>query len=125
MYLQNPAPTPVDLEGFRTEMREAEVEEVVPVTLDTYREEAVEHKARLEEAVAAGDPTAIAHAAHAMKSAAGAIKAGFLADLLLELESAGKSGSLGATRTLIEPVRTEFAAVLGFLEHAAARGYQI
>ena len=124
MYLESPLPQPVDLEGFRAEMREAEVEEVVPLTLDTYREEAIDHLTRLEEAVAAEDSAATAKVAHAMKSAAGAIKATYLAELLLELECAGKNGTLEPIHALIEPVRTEINAVLGFLELASKLDYE-
>ena len=66
----------------------------------------------------------ISKVAHAMKSAAGAIKAGFLAGLLADLETAGKKRTLVATDGLIDAVRREHQAVMAFLSEKAESGYQ-
>ena len=115
---------PVDLEAFRAEMRKAGIEEVVPVALDTYREEATENGERLEAAIGCADPVEIAQASHAMRSGAGVIKARALAGLLQEMETAGHEGDLEATRALIEPVRSQAAGVLAYLERLAVRNYE-
>lgn len=125
MTIESPARQPVDIEAFRAEMREAGIEEVVPITLDTYRDEAAENNERLEAAMAGSDTAAIAKAAHAMKSAAGVIKARELAGLLQRLESAGHEGDLSTAQALIDPVRLQAGQVLGFLKRAAERDYRL
>ena len=115
---------PVDLEGFRAEMREAALEGVVSPTLDAYRREAVSHRDRLEKAVAAGDLAEITDAAHTMKSAAWRIKAVFLAQILLEMEAAGMRESVATARVLMGPLRDEYEAVQGFLDQAATKNYR-
>lgn len=115
---------PVDLEGFRAEMRLADFEAAVPTTLDRYQQEVYVLQEQLETAVATGDPAAIVRTAQQMKSAAHAIKAVFLAEILLELEAAGMRESLATARALIGPVRDECAAVLCYLKRAALNDYR-
>ena len=114
---------PVDLEGFRSEMRQADVATGVPATLDAYHQQVLELYERLETAVTTGDPATIARTAHDMKSAAYAIRAVFLAEILLELEAAGMRESLAVARALLDLVSDECAAVLCYLERAAKRTY--
>lgn len=123
--VEDQAREPVDIEAFRAEMREAGIEEVVPLTLDTYRDEATENSERLEAAMAGSDTAGIAKAAHAMKSAAGVIKARELAGLLQRLESAGHDDDLSKARALIDPVRLQAGQVLGYLERAAEADYRL
>ena len=118
-------PVPVDIAGFRAEMQAADIEEIVPVTLDTYRAEAAAHRKRLDGAVGARDADAIATAAHAMKSAAAAIKAQALSELLRQLECAGKNDDLATALALADPVRGESDSVLEFLGRAAVTDYEI
>jgi HPt (histidine-containing phosphotransfer) domain-containing protein len=57
-------------------------------------------------------------AAHAFKSAAGTIGARRLADLLKQVEAAGRSGEAAKAVGLLELVLQEYQAVLDYL-HAA------
>ena len=106
---------PVDIEEFRSVMREAGVEEVVPITLGTYLEEAPGRKKALEDAVSAKDGDAIEKAAHALKSASGAIHADSLAKLLQKLEDAGAGGDIDRATDLSQAVLAEYDRVVAFL----------
>jgi hypothetical protein len=63
-------------------------------------------------------------AAHAYKSAAGAIRAGSLADLLAGLEAAGRARDMDRARRMVPDVRRAHAAVVRELtaEVASAHG---
>ena len=109
--------TPVDLEGFRSVMREAGVEEVVPVTLTTYLAEAQSKIDAILDAVKKCDGQAIDKAAHALKSASGAIRADRLAQLLQQLEDAGGDGNIRQAQELLESVKREYDQVVSYLRH--------
>lgn len=59
--------------------------------------------------------------AHAMKSASGSIKAVALAALLEQAELAGRSADLARADKLIGQIRSEFDAVITFLQDAQAQ----
>jgi HPt (histidine-containing phosphotransfer) domain-containing protein len=111
-------PPRVDVERFRAELREAGVEEMIGELLDTFVQDAPVRFAALELALQGGDSKAIETAAHAFKSGAGTIRATYLADILLEMESAGRTGHLKTANGLIESMRGEYLAVMRELEPA-------
>lgn len=109
-------PQRVDVERFRAELREAGVEEMIGDLLETFVQDAPVRFAALERAMQGGDSKEIETAAHAFKSGAGTIRATFLADILLEIEMAGRTGHLEMAGDLIEPMRSEYRAVMRELE---------
>jgi PAS domain S-box-containing protein len=121
------APEPaqvVDLNGLRQVMREAGVEDAVGDLIQTFLGDCPGRLAAIEEADAAGDPARMERAAHAYKSAAGAIRAGSLADLLAGLEAAGRARDMDRARRMVPDVRRAHAAVVRELtaEVASAHG---
>lgn len=88
------------------------------VLLATFAEDAPTRFAALAQAARDRDAKAIERAAHAFKSGAGTIRATFLADMLAEIEAAGRTGQLELAGDLIEPMRNEYLAVIRELESA-------
>ncbi len=117
-----PAPAdreaPVDLDGFRREMREAGVEEAVDAILDTFIQTADERIAALTAALGAGDPQGIKRAAHAFKSSAGTIGAKELAALLQQIETAAEKGDVAQARGLGDRFANDSAAVTAYVRRA-------
>lgn len=109
------ARAPVDIEGFRSMMREVGVEEVVDATLAIYTDEASKILDRMVAAVAARDAEEIRQAAHSLKSSSGNIRATRLAELLQELESFGKEGDVEGAAEVFPEVQSEYAAVMSYL----------
>ena len=94
-----PAPdSPVDLEGFRATMREADAEDTVDAILATFVTALPGFLASLTAAVAAQDAPRIQRAAHNLKSAAGSIGAAGLATLLANMETAALAGDVARGR---------------------------
>jgi HPt (histidine-containing phosphotransfer) domain-containing protein len=108
----------VDVARFRAELSEAGVEDMLGELLQTFMKDAPERLAALEHAMQGGDSKEIQSAAHAFKSGAGTIRATFLADILLTMETAGRTGHLETARGLTEPMRLEYRAVMRELELA-------
>jgi len=109
---------PVDLEEFRSVMREAGIESVVGITLQTYVSEAPRLVAAIRAAGEEGeddDGTALASAAHAYKSSAGNIRAKALHALLGDLESQARSGGRRSALPLLERVQQVHEEVMGYL----------
>jgi PAS domain S-box-containing protein len=106
---------PVDLQGFRDTMKEAGVEEAVESMLKAFLQDAPRRTEQLEQAVAVKDVERISQAAHAFKSAAGTISARRLADLLGEVEAAGRAGDDGKAAGLLGLVLHEYQAVMDYL----------
>ena len=112
---------PVDLEEFRSVMREAGIESVVGITLQTYVSEAP----RLVEALllaGEGDEgdvddggAALAAAAHAYKSSAGNIRAKQLHALLGQLEMQARTGGRRSALPLLERVQQVHEEVMSYL----------
>jgi HPt (histidine-containing phosphotransfer) domain-containing protein len=86
--------TPVDVAGFRAEMREAGVEEVVDDFTATFLRDAPGRVTALEQAVGGADAVKIERATHAFKSSAGAIRANGLAEMLKQLELPAREGKV-------------------------------
>jgi PAS domain S-box-containing protein len=106
---------PVDLDGFRSVMREAGVEEVVGVTLDVYLTEAPQLFSGLEGAVEKGEAEEVRRAAHSLKSASGNIRAKRLAELLQRMEDHGGGGEVEQARIAMAALRDEYEAVIRYL----------
>jgi HPt (histidine-containing phosphotransfer) domain-containing protein len=111
----------VDVARFRAELSEAGVEEMLGELLQTFVKDAPERFAALEHAMQGGDAKEIQSAAHAFKSGAGTIRATFLADILLKIETAGRTGQLETANGLREPMRSEYRAVMRELEPAIGK----
>ncbi len=107
---------PVDLEGFRSVMRDAGVEEVVNVTLDVYLSEAPQLFEGLEAAVDKGAAEEIRRAAHSLKSASGNIRAKRLAEFLQRMEDRGKGGEVDGARAALGELRAEYDAVILYVK---------
>jgi PAS domain S-box-containing protein len=108
---------PVDLEGFRREMREVGVEDAVDGILDVFVQAAGERSAALSAALVTGGAPEITRAAHAFKSSAGTIGAKRLAAVLDEMETAAAAGDLAQARVLGDRFEEESAAVTAYLRH--------
>src|SRR6266513_2832248 len=88
------APPPVDLEGFRSMLREAGAEQALYSILDTFLRQAPVRLAALAAAVATGTGAEIASAAHAFRGAAATIGAATLAELLERVETTSRAGDV-------------------------------
>jgi PAS domain S-box-containing protein len=111
-------PAPVDLDGFRAAMREAGAEAAVDGILATFVATAPASAAALEAALRTGSAPAIASAAHAFKSAAGAIGARPLAEILLAIESAAKRTQVDQAVKIAADVPPLVDSALAFLRQA-------
>ena len=98
------APPPVDLEGFRSMLREAGAEQALYSILDTFLRQAPDRLAALAAAVATGTGAEISRAAHAFRGAAATIGAGTLAELLERVETTSRAGEVAAARDAFEQV---------------------
>jgi HPt (histidine-containing phosphotransfer) domain-containing protein len=107
---------PVLLNDLYSEMREAGVEHVVGTLLEQFLVESPPRLGELASASAAGDLAGASASAHALKSAAGTIRAIELASLLSEAERAGKEGDGPAVAGLVERIQTEYRRVAEYLE---------
>ena len=109
-------PPHVDLERFRSDLREAGIEDMVGMILQTFVEDCPARFSALEEAVQLGDMKQIESAAHALKSSSGTIRASVLAELLGGVEASAQAGPVESIAPLLERIRSEHVAVLRELE---------
>ncbi|UCD25602.1 MAG: response regulator [Gemmatimonadota bacterium] len=109
---------PVNIQEFRDTLREAGVEDAVESMLDAFLHDAPGRMDDLESAISTEDAEQVFKAAHAFKSASATIGARRLADLLKEIEAAGRAADTTKYRALLDPVVREYQAVLDYL-HAA------
>lgn len=107
---------PVDLEGFRQNLREAGVEEAIDSIIGVFVNDAPSRMESLEAAVAGGDASEIDQAAHAFKSAALTVHAHRLGQTLKELEFAGKDGNVELATDLIDRARADYQAALSHIK---------
>ena len=114
-----PAP-PVDLEGFRTMLREAGAEEALYSILDTFLRHAPERVATLATAVASGSDVDVAKAAHVFRGAAATIGARELAELLERVETTARAGELERAREFFEQVSPVAHNVIEYLRQQRA-----
>ncbi len=105
-------PVPVDLDTLRRQLHEAGAEAALDGIVDTFLESVPERVTTLHRALTRGSPAEVATAAHALKSSAGVIGAVPLAELLAEIEAAGRADTLSDTGALAERVQRAASAVL-------------
>src|SRR3989475_3248069 len=121
-----PAPTspaaapPVDLEGFRTTLREAGAEQALYSIVDTFVRQAPDRLAALATAVASGAGAEIAKAAHVYRGAAATIGARGLAELLEIVETSARAGDIEQARETFERVSPVAHAVTEYLRQQRA-----
>jgi len=95
---------PVDLEGFRTTLREAGAEQALYSIIDTFVRQAPDRLAALATAVTSGTGDDIAKAAHVYRGAAATIGARALVELLEHVETTARAGEIEAARETFERV---------------------
>src|SRR5437899_3325524 len=115
-----PSASPIDLEGFRSTMREAGAEDAVDGIVRVFAQTAPDRLAAVQTAARSGDPEAVGRAAHAFKSAAGTIGARGLALLLAEIEGAARERRLEHVQRELPALEREVAAVLDYLSNSGA-----
>src|SRR6266850_7129451 len=113
-------PPPVDLEGFRTTLREAGAEQALYSIIDTFVRQAPDRLAALAGAVAGGTGDAIAKAAHVYRGAAATIGARELAGLLETVETTARAGNVEQARDTFERVSPIAHAVTDYLRQQRA-----
>ena len=104
------------IERFRELMREAGVEEIVEDALRVYRSESPGRIGRIRDALDRADTRSVEAEVHALRSASLNIWAVDLAEYLDQAENAAVSGDIERARALMEPITTEFAQVMAFLD---------
>ena len=112
----------VDLERFRSDLREAGVEEMVVSLLQTFLEDCPGRFAALEHAVEGGNAKTIASAAHAFRSGSGTIRATFLSGQLASLEADAHAGRLQTISAALAEIRIEHVSVMRELESVVNPG---
>jgi signal transduction histidine kinase/CheY-like chemotaxis protein len=112
----SPAADPVDLDGFKTSMREAGAGQAIGSILNSFIGQVPTRIATLEAAALSGDVDAITRAAHVLRGAAGTIGARHLAGLLQHVEMAAQRGDVAQARGEMARVLMEAAAVLEFVK---------
>ncbi len=110
---------PVDLDGFRSAMRDVGADEIVEPILAVYMEEAKSLFSSLSAAVSSGDVETICASAHTLKSSSGNIWASDLAALLQHLEIAAREGDLSRATQLFDRVKPMYEAVIAYLARVA------
>jgi two-component system, sensor histidine kinase and response regulator len=113
---------PVDLDGFRSALREGGVEEALDGIIAQFIQDAPGRLAAVEEAVANDDAGAIERAAHAFKSSTGTIRATSLTEALRQTEAAAKSHETENAAELLQRVRSEYVATMSYLEFRTVGG---
>jgi len=112
--------SPVDLEGFRTTLREAGAEQALYSIIDTFVRQAPDRLAALAGAVAGGTGDEIAKAAHVYRGAAATIGARELAGLLETVETTARAGDVEQARETFERVSPIAHAVTDYLRQQRA-----
>jgi two-component system sensor histidine kinase/response regulator len=118
--LSSVAPPPVDLDGFRSMLREAGAEEALYSVLDTFLRMAPDRLATLAAAAASGTATDIAKAAHAFRGAAATIGARELAEQLERIETRARAGDIEAAREAFAGVSPTAHRVIDYLRQQRA-----
>jgi two-component system sensor histidine kinase/response regulator len=108
-------PEPVDLEGFKSSMRDAGAGKAIGSILDAFLSQVPGRLATLEAAADSGNADAITRAAHVLRGAAGTIGARQLAGLLEHVETAAQDGDVGQARGGLGSVLSEAATVLDYV----------
>jgi CheY-like chemotaxis protein/HPt (histidine-containing phosphotransfer) domain-containing protein len=106
----------VDIEGLRSELRDAGAEDALGAVLSVFVGDAPTRLSVIIDAVAAHDMDRISRAAHAYKSSAGTIRAKELAGLLQKLEVNAKDGAdMPQILDLRDRIMTAHSAVMAAL----------
>ena len=111
---------PVDLEGFRSMLREAGAEAALYSILDTFLRQAPDRLASLAAASASGNTAEITSAAHVFRGAAATIGAAELAGLLEHVETQARGGALAEAREGIERLTPVAHDVIEYLRSQRA-----
>jgi CheY-like chemotaxis protein len=106
----------IDLEELRADLRAAGIEESLPVLVNLFLRDGPPRIEAIQAAVANKNPAAIAGAAHALKSAAGAVRASRLMALLATMERTAKAGDISAAESQSDAIAAEHRAVREWLE---------
>ena len=109
------ADTPVDLGGFRESMRTAGIEEVVDLTIEIFSDEAPKIFNELKGAAESGDLEGVRASAHSLKSSAGNIWAGRLAQYLETVEVAAADQNAAEVESVMSEAAPEFNRVMAYL----------
>jgi CheY-like chemotaxis protein len=117
-----PANVPVDVEGFRAEMRAAGVESAVEATLGVFMVDAPKRWETLTATIRGDDALAIREAAHAFKSACGTIRATKLHQMLQTTETMAADGDVGGARSDLPALLDEYERVIAYLREQTATG---
>jgi signal transduction histidine kinase/DNA-binding response OmpR family regulator/HPt (histidine-containing phosphotransfer) domain-containing protein len=115
-----PLAPPVDLEGFRTTLREAGAEQALYSIVDTFVRQGPDRLAALATAVASGTGDTIAKAAHVYRGAAATIGARGLSELLERVETTARAGDVEQARETFELVSPVAHAVTDYLRQQQA-----
>jgi signal transduction histidine kinase/DNA-binding response OmpR family regulator len=106
---------PVDLEGFRSTLREAGAEQALYSIIDTFVRQAPDRLAALATAVASGHGDQIIRAAHVYRGAAATIGARELAELLERVETSARAGAVEEAREVFERISPLAHSVIDYL----------
>jgi histidine phosphotransfer protein HptB len=99
---------------------ESGVGEMIPHIISIFIESAPQDIDRMRTAVLAGDPQALAVAAHSLKGSCSILGASGLRELCLKIESDSHTEALDAASTILEPLDEEFNRVRTELQAALA-----
>ncbi len=117
---RTPERPPVDLKGFREQLREAGVEQAVNSMLTVFLEDAPGRMDDLVSAVNAEEAVSVENASHAFKSAAATIGAHNLAALLKELEHSARDNTPDVWKGLLARVQDAATTAVDYIEQAVA-----
>jgi two-component system, sensor histidine kinase and response regulator len=106
----------IDLDELRADLRSAGIEESLPVLVRLFLRDGPGRVDAILKAVSSRSGPNMAAAAHAMKSAAGAVRASRLMGLLSSMERAAKAGEVAAAVGQADAVVEEHRAVREWLE---------
>ncbi len=110
-----PLAPPVDLEGFRTTLREAGAEQALYSIVDTYVRQAPDRLAALAAAAATGAGPDMAKAAHVFRGSSATIGARGLAELLERVETSARAGDIQTAQDTFESVSPLAHSVIDYL----------
>ena len=92
------------------------MEDDFSLLIETFVSDSQNRLKELQSLLAAGEPDAVRRCAHSMKGSCGNVGALALADLLMQLETLGQSGSLDGASDILSAAEAEFAQVKQVLQ---------
>jgi CheY-like chemotaxis protein len=114
-----PAGKLVDLDELRADLRAAGIEESLPVLVQLFLRDGPGRVEAIAKALASRNAALIGSAAHSLRSAAGAVRATRLMNVLSVMERYAKAGDVAAAAAQLDAVGTEHKAVHEWLESGA------